>query len=556
MTIMVTGSDLTVNQVVAVARGGERVDLDPLARKRMHQARTIVTDILAGGKAVYGLTTGVGERKKFMLATEDRQSFNYRLVLNHRVAQGVVAPADVTRGAMLCLANSYAKGVTGVRPELAELIITLLNEGFIPPVRILGSVGQGDLGPMADLAHGMIEHSGFQPHENEGLALVSSNAFTTAWATLALHDAIRLIGTLDVAAALDLEAFGANLTSLHPVIEQIRPYPGLIASLGNLRSILHDSYLWRPGSARFLQDPLTFRCIPQIHGAARDALSYGCDILHTELNSSQSNPVVVQDERDIISVGNFDIGPVAAALDFARIALAPVITSANERAVKLLQAPFSGLPAGLSPQDEAPDDGMSELAVAVQAITVEARTLAHPVSYELASSAKGEGIEDRATMAPLSARRLAEMLSLSARVVAIELVVAAQAIDLRGERGRSGGTPSPRIAPADLGDGTARAYRLVRELVPFMPAGGTLPADLEPVVELVQRGDLTSGLCRSANPSSAMARKRPTSTRFWVTGRARSAPPGRPHWRCRAPATSRSLPCCGPASRLSRSPCS
>jgi histidine ammonia-lyase len=199
--------------------------------------------------------------------------------------------------------------------------------------------------------------------------------------------------------------------------------------------------------------------------------------LRLELNSSQSNPVVVVADRTIVSVGNFDIGPLAAALDFARIALAPVVTSANERAVKLLQAPFSGLPAGLAAITGSTDDALAELAVAGQAITVEARTLAHPVSYELASSVKGDGIEDRATMAPLSARRLADMIGLCARVAAIELVVAAQAIDLR--------------APGELGLGTARAYRLVRELVPFTHAEGTLPDDLEPLVELVTRGDLT-----------------------------------------------------------------
>ena len=186
--------------------------------------------------------------------------------------------------------------------------------------------------------------------------------------------------------------------------------------------------------------------------------------------------MVVVPERIIVSVGNFDIGPLAAALDFARIALAPVVTSANERAVKLLQAPYSGLSAGLAARAGSPDDALSELAVAGQAITVEARTLAHPVSYELASSVKGEGIEDRATMAPLSARRLANMVQLCARVAAIELVVAAQAIDLR--------------APGQLGLGTGRAFRMVRELVPFTQADGTLPADLEPVVELVARGDL------------------------------------------------------------------
>jgi histidine ammonia-lyase len=476
MTIMLSGSDLTVTEVVAAARRGESVAFAPGAIHTMEQARAVVEEVLAQDEPVYGLNTGVGERKSFLLDPAERRKFNQRLVLNHRIAQGDVAPSDVVRGAMVCLANSYAKGVTGVRPELAEMIVTLLNEGFAPPVRRLGSLGQGDLGPMADLAHGLITRSGFEVAENEGLALVSSNAFTTAWACLALADAQTLMDTFDVAGALDLEAFGANLTSLHPVIEQTRPFPGLAATLARLRDLLDGSYLSNPKAARFLQDPLTFRCLPQIHGAARDALGYAANILHLELNSSQSNPVVVKAERRIVSVGNFDIGPLAAALDFARIALAPVVTSANERMVKLLQAPFSGLAAGLAAQLATPDDALSELATAGQAITVEARTLAHPVSYELASSVKGEGIEDRATMAPLSARRLADMVSLCTRVAAIELVVAAQAIDLR--------------QPGKLGLGTGRAYRLVRELVPFTQADGTLPADLEPLVELISRGDL------------------------------------------------------------------
>jgi histidine ammonia-lyase len=488
MTITLNGRDLTVTQVVAVARHGETVALAPEALAAMRRSRAIVQDVLAGGEPVYGLTTGVGERKAYLLDPAARQRFNHRLVLNHRIAQGDAAPADVVRGAMLCLANSYAKGVTGVRPELAEMIVTLLNEGFAPPVRRLGSIGQGDLGPMADLAHGLITRSGFEVAENEGLALVSSNAFTTAWACLATADAEALLAVFDVAGALDLEAFGANVACLHPVIEQIRPFPGLAATLHQLRLLLAGSYLWQPGAARFLQDPLTFRCLPQIHGAARDALGYVMSILQIELNASQSNPVVVpatnepghepgNEQGRIVSVGNFDIGHLAAALDFLRIALAPVVTSANERAVKLLQAPYSGLPAGLAAFAGSPDDALAELAVAGQAITVEARTLAHPVSYELASSVKGEGIEDRATMAPLSARRLADMIALSARVVAIELVVAAQAVDLR--------------APGQLGLGTGRAYRMIRELVPFTQADGTLPADLEPLVELVTMGTLT-----------------------------------------------------------------
>jgi histidine ammonia-lyase len=504
MSVMLSGSVLSVTDVVRVARGGERVELDPEARDRMASARAVVEATLSSGEPVYGLTTGVAERKRVLLDPEERRSFNVRLVHNHRIAQGALAPADVVRGAMLCLANSYAKGVTGVRPELCEMIISLLNAGFTPLVRTLGSVGQGDLGPMADLAHGLLERSGFVLAENEGLALVNSNAFTTAWASLALADAARLMDVLDVAAALDLEAFGANLTSLHPVIAETRPYPGLVFSLARLRSLLSGSYLWAPGAARFLQDPLTFRCIPQVHGAARDALSYALAVAATEMNSSQANPVVVLAEGRIVSVGNFDIGPLAAALDFARVALAPVVTSANERLVKLLQAPFSGLPAGLAAPvvtgtvetgaGETGEDALSELAVAGQAITVEARLLAAPVSYELASSVKAEGIEDRTTNAPLSARRLAEMVGLIARVAAIELVVAAQAIDLRRAAGDIGADALLGPDGLGLGRGTGRAYRMVRELVPFIHAGDTLPHDLEPVVGLVTRGDPASEL--------------------------------------------------------------
>src|SRR5919201_2475231 len=223
MTISLNGSDLTVTQVVAVARHGEPVALAPEAVAAMRQARAVVQDALASGEPVYGLTTGVAERKAYLLDPADRQRFNQRLVLNHRIAQGDVAPPDVVRGAMGCLANSYAKGITGVRPELAEMIVTLLNEGFAPPVRQLGSVGVGDLGPMADLAYGLITRSGFEVAENEGLALVSSNAFTTARACMAIADTQALMDVFDVAGALDLEAFGANVNCLHPVIGQTRP---------------------------------------------------------------------------------------------------------------------------------------------------------------------------------------------------------------------------------------------------------------------------------------------------------------------------------------------
>ncbi|MDQ3672087.1 MAG: aromatic amino acid lyase, partial [Actinomycetota bacterium] len=357
---------------------------------------------------------------------------------------------------------------SGVRPELAQLLVDRLNEGASPRVRMLGSVGQADLAVNADLVEGLL--GDFELAAGEALVLVDNNAFSTGLAALAVADCETLLDSLDVAGALDLEAFAANPGLIDEAVAEARPYPGLATTIRRLRELLEGSYLWG-AEPRNLQDPLTFRTLPQVHGAARDALAYVQGVLAVELNAHQGNPAVASSSGRVIAAGNFDVVPLAAALDFLRIALAPVLTSAQERALKLLQAPLTGLPEGLGARPHLAEPALSELGAAVQGITAEARLLAHPVSFELASTTQHEGIEDRTTMAPLGARRLAEMVSLGARIAAIELTIAAQAIDLR-ER-------------PTLGAGTARAYELVRERVPFTDAGETVPADLEPIVELV-----------------------------------------------------------------------
>jgi histidine ammonia-lyase len=360
--------------------------------------------------------------------------------------------------------------------------VTALNEGEQPRVRLLGSLGQADLPANADLAHGLFAEIDLQA--KEGLALLNSNAFSTAIAALAVADVERLLDALDVAGALDLEAFAANVTLLHPAIGDVRPYPGIVASLARLRELLDGSYLWDEGAARNLQDPLTFRCLPQVHGAARDALQFTRRQLEIELNASQENPLVLPDEDRIVSVANFDVLPLAAALDFLRIALAPVLTSAAERTEKLLQGPLSGLPDGLAARQGLAENSLGEFGVPALGLTAEARLLAHPVSFEVVSTTHAEGIEDRMTMAPLAARRLGEMAELGERLLAIELVVACQAVDLR--------------RPDRLGAGTQKAYELVRAVVPFMDEGDPVPSDLDPVRDLVRSGKLSP-----ASPYSA-----------------------------------------------------
>jgi histidine ammonia-lyase len=474
MSVVLTGDALTIEDVVRVAREGEGVEIEPAAFERMREARTLVERVVARGDAVYGVTTGVGARKKVSVPAEEIPAFNRALIANHLTATGPDAPRDVVRATMLRLANALANGTAGARPELAERLLAALNGDEHPRVRMLGSLGQADLPAMADLAIELFGDAELQA--KEALTLLNSSAFSTGIAALATADAAGLLETMDVAGALDLEAFAANLTILHPAIGEARPYPGLLASLERLRSLLEGSYLWNEGAARNLQDPLTFRCLPQVHGALRDALDFARRQVGIELNASQENPLIVPAEDRIISVANFDVLPLAAALDFLRIALAPALTSAAERAEKLLQGPLSGLPDGLAPRQGLAENSLGEFGVPIQGLTAEARLLAHPVSFEVVTTTHAEGIEDRITMAPLSARKLAEMVDLGERVVAIELVIACQAVDLR------------RAEP--LGSGTRAAYELVRGVIPFMAEGDPIPADLEPVRDLVRSGAL------------------------------------------------------------------
>jgi len=475
VTVVLTGRDLRLEEVVRVARGREPVEVAPAALERMREVRSVLESAIQRGDAIYGVTTGVGVRKRARVPREEARTFNRMLILNHRVGQGDEAPEEVVRAQMVRLANGLAGAAAGARPELARLVVDALNNGSAPRVRTLGSLGQADLPATADLAAGIV--GDFELQAGEALALLNNNAFACGIAALAVADCARLLDALETTGALEFEAFAANVGVLHPAVAEVRPYAGLVTALGRLREALDGSYLWEVDAARNLQDPLTFRCLPQVQGAARDALDYARRQLEIELNAAQGNPLVLPAEDRAVSVGNFDVLPLAAALDFLRIGLAPALTSAAERALKLLQAPLTGLPEGLAVEPGLAEDSLSEFGVPAQALASEARLLAQPVSFELTSTTHPEGIEDRMTMAPLSARRLAEMVSLGERLVAVELVIAAQAVDLRGR---------PR-----LGAKTGRAFEQVRELVPFSGRGEAIPQDLEPVRDLVRTGSLS-----------------------------------------------------------------
>jgi histidine ammonia-lyase len=470
MTVVLTGRDLTRDELVRVARGRERVSLDGRARTGMETARAVVDAAIARGDPIYGTTTGVGVLKRVGLAADDGAAFSSHMLAHHLVGHGEPVGEDVVRATIVRLANHLAEGSPGVRPAVAERLIRALNDDETPDVRPIGSVGSADLAPLAELVVPLFRDVALAP--GEGTALLDNNAFATAWAGLALTDALALVRLGEVAAAVSLEAFAANPSPLDPAVAAARPYPGVGRSLGRLRDLLDGSAIHDRGVARNLQDPLSFRNVPQLHGAARDALAHADAVLAIELNANQGNPIVSVDAGRLVSVANFEILPLAAVLDYVRVVLASLVSAASERVTKLLYPAWSGLPTGLTPEPDTAEAGLTYLSLAAQSLAVEARLLAQPVSFELVSTSHAEGIEDRTTSAPLAARRLAEQVDLGRRIAAIELTVGAQAADLRTIR---------------RGAGTERAIAITRQFVPFLAMGDHVP-DVEPLVMAIRSG--------------------------------------------------------------------
>lgn len=470
---------LTLTDVVDVAVGGRRVDLAGAARRRIEVGRDVTTALLAGGERVYGLTTGVGALKRIAVDADEQGPFNRLLLLAHRTGTGPLVAPEVVRAAMLAQLAGFARGRAGVRPELADQLAAALNAGLEPAVRTTGSLGQSDLGPLADLAEALtgegrwaaeLDRLGltpWRPTAKEALAFVNSNAFTLGWTAVALAPIATLLDRFDEAAALTFEGMIGNVEALDPAIADARPVPGLADEIERMRSLLAGGTLIGGGLHRELQDPLTMRVVPQTHAAARIALAHATAIVEAELVASHDNPSIAPDGR-ALSNGNFDSVPYGVVIDYLRLALGHVLTASGERSNKLVHSAFSGLPTGLRDDDASSHDGLGIVVYGVTAAAAEARLLAQPTTLELSTTSTAEGIEDRVIPSTLSARRLAEMTDLCLYIAAGEMYLAAQAIDLRDRVG-------------DLGTGTRRAYDLVREHLPRPRRGEPPAADLGPL---------------------------------------------------------------------------
>ncbi|HEU0237572.1 MAG TPA: histidine ammonia-lyase [Candidatus Limnocylindrales bacterium] len=524
-TVVLTGADLTVGDVEAVARGGAPVALDTHARARVAEAREVIARLVAAGDVVYGVTTGFGDLATTFIAAEDAARLQENLLVSHAAGVGEPLPREVVRAMLLLRANTLALGHSGCRPELIDRLLDFLNLGIHPVVPEQGSVGaSGDLAPLAHLAlpiigRGQVEfrgqtlpalvalrETGLEPatlEPKEGLALLNGTQLMSAIGALVLADADRLVRTASVAAAMSVEALLGTDVAFSAAYQLARPHPGQVVVAAELRHLLRDSALQgsHRATAHKVQDPYSLRCVPQVHGAVRDALDHLRRVLDIELNSATDNPLVFPDGPavpgpgdasasrasafatgggQVISGGNFHGEPIALALDFAKLALAE-LGSIAERRIALLVDPRlnGGLPPFLAPASGL-ESGMMLYQYTAAALASENKVLAHPASADSIPTSANQ--EDHVSMGAIAARHARAVLVNVTRIVAIELVVAAQALDLRL---RADGQTDLRP-----GAGVADALARVRAAVPHLDRDREPGPDFAAATALVSDGGL------------------------------------------------------------------
>lgn len=449
--IELTGGSLSLEQFAAVAAGGEHVVMTAAARERVAAARAVIERSVASGEAVYGVNTGFGNLANVRIADADLETLQERLVLSHAAGVGEPLPDAAVRGMLLLRANTLAKGHSGVRPLLIDKLLALLNHDLLPEVPSRGSVGaSGDLAPLAHLAlpllgRGRVRRSGkFVPAAEalvdaglapvrlaprEGLGLVNGTQAMTSLLALAVLEARRLVRAADLVGALATDALRGTDAAFDPRIHAVRPHPGQLASARNLWGLLQGSGIresHRSGDVR-VQDPYSLRCMPQVHGAVRDTVADVERRLLIEMNSATDNPLVFAGDGEAISGGNFHGEPMALAADFLAIALAELAAISERRTEKLTNDSFSGLPPFLV-ANAGLNSGFMMAQVTAAALVSENKGLAHPASVDSIPTSADK--EDHVSMGMWAAIKCRQVAANVRQVLAIELVAAAQGIDL------------------------------------------------------------------------------------------------------------------------------
>jgi histidine ammonia-lyase len=490
--LQLTGRDLTPADVEEVALHRRPVALAEAATRRLAESRAVVERALAADQPVYGLTTGLGSRVGHKLAAADLAAFSYRTIRGRAHGVGPELTAAEARAVMLARLNAWLAGGAGISPALATLLAEMLNRDLRPVLYSIGSLGAGDLCLLAHLGLGMIgegeadlgnqrgpaaalfARAGLAPAvlgPKDGLAIANASSFSAGLAALALAGAARLGATAQVAAALALEAFRGNVTPLSEAAGRARPQPGQRAAAAELRGLLEGSLLLQPGQARRLQDPISLRCVAPVHGGFKAALAFAEAALDPELNGAADNPLILVASDEAISTGNFHTPLLALALDTLGQAAAQLAGLSLARASRLVQHRFSGLPDNLTALGSGAS-GFAPLMKIGESLLGEIRHLALPVSGEMRWGA--DGTEDDVTHTPLAAKKLGQLLERLALLLALELLVGAQALELR--------------APSQVAPKVAAALSAVRRQVAPLAEDRSLSAELRALGAAVQVG--------------------------------------------------------------------
>ncbi|RJS81477.1 histidine ammonia-lyase [Candidatus Bathyarchaeota archaeon] len=500
--IYIDGESLKINDVVKVARENAKVVISEEVKEKVRKCRQVLEKMIEENKTIYGVNTGFGALSKIKISPSDIKQLQSNLIRSHSTGVGKPLSTDVVRATMLLRANTLAKGYSGIRLETLETLVEMLNRGVHPIIPAKGSVGaSGDLAPLSHMilvlmgegkaeyqgevmsGKEAMEKAGIKPVQlefKEGIALNNGTQLMTAMAALTVYDAENLIKTAEAAAALTLEALIGVYDAFDEKIHKVRPHKGQAITAKNVRELIAESKLVQTGKEAMEKlgrphDPYSLRCIPQVLGAARDAVAYAKGIVETEINSATDNPLVFPEEGVCLSGGNFHGQPISLAMDFIGTALAMVGNISERRIARLLDEKLNnGLPPFLvHPEAKAGlSSGLMTTQYTAAALASENKILAHPACVD--SVPTSANFEDFVSMGVTAAEKAGQILENVEYITAIELLCAVQAVEFRGKE--------------KLGRGTRKVYEIVRGMVPMVKEDRVLSEDIEKVKDLIRSG--------------------------------------------------------------------
>ena len=501
-------ANLPLGLIEAAARPGTRVVLSDAARERIAAARVVVERYADGDEPIYGLNTGLGGNLGYRLSRAEIEAFQVQMIRGRCIGIGEPFPEPIGRLMLLCRLVGLAQGGSGLSPAVLDLMIAMFDAGITPVIPGRGSIGAGDLGLCAHIGLALIgrgevfvadrrrpaaealAEAGLAPAvlgPKDGLAILNASAVSCGYAVAVLRQFADLVLVSAVAAGLACEGYAANPTIFDARLAAARPARGQERAAALFRAVLSGSSLYDPGAARSIQDALSFRTLAQVHGAALGAFESAVAAVEIEINAAADNPLVLVDDGSILSSANFHTPEIALAFDALAIAGAQLATACAYRIAKLMDARLSGLPKYLSPVGGA-SNGFNSLQKTAAALHAEVRLKAMPASLD--ALPVSETVEDHAPQTPLAIRKLAEQIGPLRYLVAIEALVAAQAVDLRGAK-----RPAP--APGMLRDA-------IRAVVPGLVEDRETGPDVDRVAALLLQADLVGRLRAAVGPDAAV----------------------------------------------------